>query len=95
MSTTAGRLINASGTIAAGATAQDALAEAARQYLLIQNPIGAAETLFVDIGTTAAPATAIGLAAGERLVFENSFCPSQRVSVYATTIAHAYVCKWA
>lgn len=91
-----GHIKNASGTVATGGTAQDALpVDAGRQYLLIQNPKAAAETLYVDFGLNAAAATAIGLEPGESLKFENKFVPTDRVSVNAATSAHAFVLKWA
>lgn len=88
-------LVDRSGAITTGGAAQDAAAaNSGRQYLLIQN-IDAAEALWVNLGATAAVATAgsITLAAGASLVFESGPCATGRVSVVAATTGHKFTVK--
>lgn len=88
---------DASGTVATGGTAQDALAaNKGRVYLFIQN-LDAAEDLWVNIGATAAVATpgSLLIVAKGSLVYEAEVCVTGRVSVIAATTAHPFTLKHA
>lgn len=82
-------------TVTTGGTAVTAEAsDSARRYLFVQNPIGASETLFVNIGATATTTgNSYELAAGGVLEFGGTVIPTELVSVIAATSAHRYICK--
>ena len=93
-----GHMTDASGTIAVGGTAQVLLpANSARQYLFIQNPITATETLRFCSDVTATTTNSFELAAGGSATFssDNGFMPTGAISILAATGAHAYIAKWA
>ena len=88
-----GLLTNYGGTITTGGTAQQVIAaNPIRNYLLVQNPSAAPESLFVDFGEVASTAS-IELVPGMTLTFESSFMTTQYVSMYAATTGHAFVIK--
>lgn len=91
-----GHMYDASGTIATGGTAQELLpAKPGRRYLMVQNPIAAAETLRVNCDATATTTNSYELAPGGVLEFtENDFVPTSAVSILAATSAHAFIAKW-
>jgi hypothetical protein len=91
-----GALIDGSGTIAAGGTAQQAIAALlGRVYLYVQN-LDAAETLYVNFGAVAtAGAGSIQLLPGGSQVYEADYIPSGLVSVIAATTGHQYTVKQA
>jgi hypothetical protein len=89
-----GAFTDISGTITAGGTAQTiSAASLTRRYLLIQN-VDPDEDMWVDFGVDAVEdQPSIRLAPYGSIVFENSFVPSQAVSVIATTTAHPFTAK--
>jgi hypothetical protein len=89
---TAGALASRSGTIAVGATAQNAIGtNATRRYLLVRNPKNATESLWLSlVGTAAATSPSLELSAGEAYVAETGFIPTNAVSVFALTTGHAF-----
>lgn len=95
--TPVGVFVDGSGTLAAGATAEDALpANGGRQYLFIQNiEASGGDDLLVDFGTDAAPGTAFVIAPGAALEFgwHTGTVPTGRVSVYGATLGNAFVLK--
>lgn len=93
-----GALNDYSGSITAGATAQQLIAaNSARRYLIIQNISDTA--MWVNFGTTAVgDQPSIKLPAdsgsgGGSLVFEGSFVPSGLVSLMCATTGKKFVCK--
>jgi hypothetical protein len=88
-------LTDASGTITAGGTAQNALAvNSGRQYLLVHNPTTETEALLVNVtGGTAAATNAVHLAPGGTLEFD-TFTPGDTVSVLAATTGHKFIIWW-
>lgn len=98
-----GALSNASGIVAAGGTAQTALAaDTDRFYLFIQNPTtktgGTTETesLWFDIGSTAVLfQPSIELAPGQSICYETAYIPTGEISVKAATTGHQFVIKYA
>lgn len=88
-------LTDRSGTIAAGATAQQlAAANSSRRYLIIANPITATEALWFNFTTTAVVGSpSIGLNAGDSFVMEAGPISTEAISVIAATIGHAYTAK--
>lgn len=89
-----GHLRDLSISVTAGATAQDAEGDnAGRQYILVHNPLSESEKILVDIGATAAANTAVELASGGSLIFENSFIPTGKISILAATTGHKVVVK--
>lgn len=91
-----GVLTDRSGTIAAGGTAQNAMAaNANRKYLLVINPSDATEALSMNF-TTAAVNTgqpSILLDPGDSFVMEGDFVSTEAISVNAATTGHAFVAK--
>lgn len=91
-----GTLIDRSGTITAGGTAQTGVAaKADRRYLLVQNKSTASESFWVNFGGTAAVADSpsIEIAPGVTLTFESGFVPSGAISVIAATTGTAFTIK--
>lgn len=89
---------DASDTITAGGTAQEALAaNSGRKFLMIQNPTTASEDLWFSLTGTAAVDTegSYSLAAGGAMAFEGPFLPSNAVSVIAATTGHKFTINWA
>jgi hypothetical protein len=89
-----GAVTDASSTLTAGGTAEDALASnLTRRWLFIQN-VDDTEDLWVDIGTDAVTSQpSIRLVAKAMLVFDGNFVPTARISVVADTTDHPYVAK--
>jgi hypothetical protein len=87
-----GPLTDRSGTLTAGGAAQEAVAaNTSRNYLLIRNPINATEELWVNLtGTATAASPSVRLDAGDYLIFEAGFIPTNAVSVFAATTGHAF-----
>lgn len=87
-----------SGTIAAGATAQTAIAlNASRKGWCIQNPstagaqgIGTAESLWVRVNGAAGPNVGTEVVSGNQVCNSPGLIDTAAVSVYATTISHKY-----
>ena len=99
--TASGTLTNITGAITAGGTAQQALAaNTVSRYLMIGNPAYTStgttitNTLFVDFGLNA-NMTSIPIAPGAVLVFEQSFIPTNAISIYASDTSHPYYIKYA
>jgi hypothetical protein len=92
---TSGALTDRSGTITAGGTAQQAAAvNAARKYLLVQNPTDGAESFWFSADATAVAASpSVEVAPGVTLTFEGSFVPSSAISVIAATTGTAFTIK--
>jgi hypothetical protein len=91
----AGTLTDHSGTLTAGATAQQAVAaEADRKFLFVQN-VDPAEVLWVNVGVVAVQGQpSIQLIAGAICPpIGSNYVPTGLVSVIATTIGHPFVCK--
>jgi len=91
-----GPLTDLSGTVTNGTTSQQvAPLTLYRKYILIQNPVGATETLFFNFGAAASVAGgSIGLAAGQ--IYERAgptFVPTDAINVTATTTGHAFTIK--
>jgi len=81
-----------SATITTGGVSQVALtANQFRRYVMILNPVGATETLYISSGSTVASATTISLAPGQSIVFETLFMTTDAWNVFAATTGHAYV----
>lgn len=82
-----------SGSITLGGTAQTVMAaNAQRRYLFFQNVSN--EAMRLDIGATAANATAIVIdGSNQGLVFEGSFVPKGAVSVLGATTGKAFIAK--
>lgn len=91
---TQGSLIDKSGALAAGNTAEDAAAaNTTRKYLFIQN-IDATEDLWFNLGVTAvADKPSMRLGPGDTFVMEASFVSTGKVSVIAATTGHKWVAK--
>lgn len=85
-------LVDRSGTIASGGTAQEVCAaNSKRSYLLLQNVSGA--DLWINFDATAVAAQpSMLLASGAGLVFDSKV-PLGAISVYGASGAQAYVCK--
>lgn len=93
-----GNLVDGSGSIAAGGTAQDVFAtNHGRQYLLIQNISDT--TMWVNFGTDAVEdQPSIQIVAGAALEFSaagTGVVPTARVSIRCSTIAKKFVAKQA
>lgn len=97
-----GALTDRGGSIAAGGTSQTGVAaNAARQYLLLQNPISVTEALYVNFDGVPAPLTGTGsintaveLAPGGSLEYTApGYIPTGSVTVNAITTAHKYIAK--
>lgn len=91
-----GPLTDASGTIAAGGTAQSALAaNPSRKYLFISNLD--ADILWVNFGAVAAVSTpgSIPVLQNGALVYETGFIPTGAISVVGATTGNKYTLKWA
>lgn len=89
-----GHFKDASGSIAAGGTAQTALAENRdRDYLLVQNV--SSGDLFVDFDGTAAVADqpSVKIAAGAAFVWETRFVPTGAVSIIGATTGQKFTIK--
>lgn len=88
-------LADASGTVTTGGTSQQVLpVHPDRSYLFCQNPVGAAGTLFVNIG--AAASTTGGsyeLAPGGTMTFVVPFVPTNAVNVTSATTGARFICK--
>lgn len=87
-------ITNRSGQISTGGTAQQAAAtNASRNYLLIQNPSNAGESLWYSLDTIAVAASpAIELQPGQSYESTN-VVPTGAVSVIAATTGHKYTVK--
>lgn len=81
-----------SGTLTTGSTSQQVMAaNTARRFLLVMNPIGATETLFIGCGITATTASGmITLAPGGSWIESGAAVPSNAINVNAVTTAHAF-----
>lgn len=81
-----------SGTMTTGSTSQQVMAaNATRRYLLIENPVGATETLFVGVGITASTASgSISLVPGGSYCESGAAVPSNAINVNAATTGHAF-----
>lgn len=90
-----GALTNRSGTITAGATAQSMMsANAARRYLLIQNPTTGSESFWINFTTTAVQSQpSIEVAPGVTFIWEGTFIPTEAISVIASTTATPFIAK--
>lgn len=88
-------IFDGSGTLTTGGTAQVAfIANSNRSYLMVQNPIAATETLFVNIAATASTSAAsYELAPGGSITFQAGTAPIAAVSVNAVTTGHRWVAK--
>lgn len=91
---TQGSLVDKSGTLATGATAQDAaVANTTRKYLFIQN-LDDTEDLWFNLGVTAvADQPSIRLGPGDSFTMESSFVSTGKVSVIAATTGHKWSAK--
>lgn len=90
------RIKDASAVIADANVSQELLpADPGRQYLLIQNPVGATTTLFVDFDQAAVPGEAVELDAGCVMRFENCVIAVSQVTVRSATDAAQVICKYA
>jgi hypothetical protein len=89
-----GPLADHSGTITIAGTAQTIMvANAERNYLLIQNQHATAD-LWVDFGKKAVQGQpSIRLPAGANIVFEDSFIPTNAVSVVGGTLSQPFTAK--
>ena len=88
-----GTLIDRSGTITLGGTAQSlAPANASRKYFLFQNI--SAGNLYINFTTTAvALQPSITVAAGGSFVMESSFVSGEAISVIGATTGQAFTAK--
>lgn len=83
-----GALTDASSTITTGGTAQEAVASNAdRVFLQIVCPLHATESIYFSLVGTAAvdAAGSIELQAGDSVIYDGTFVPSDAVSVIAAT----------
>lgn len=86
-------MADASGTLAAASTSQLAVAaNAARQFLLIQN-VSAADLWINETVAAVLAQPSIKIAAGASLVFDGTFCPTGAINIIGGTISQAYVVK--
>jgi len=100
-----GKAINASGTITAGGTSQQALAgDGSRHFLEIHNPslkadgvTAETEALRFNFGAACTALNSYTLAPGATAAYsiENGLCPIDAVHVLAATTGHVFVIKWA
>ena len=83
-------------TVAAGGTAENALAaDAARTYVEILNPSTETEVIYFRFdGTAAADKTSRSLIAGQAWWNPPGFCPKGALSVLAATTGHVIVVKY-
>lgn len=90
-----GAMVNLSGTIAAGGTAQDIYtATETIQYIFVGNPLDETESLYVDFGRNADDdGSSYELEPGDHLEFSGSWIPTGTISVMAATTGHAYTAK--
>lgn len=91
-----GTLTNRSGTITAGGTAQTLAAiNAARRYLLVENPCAQTESLWINFTTaavTSQPSVEIA-PCGSFLMSASNFVSTELISVIATTTSHPFIAK--
>lgn len=89
-----GTLTNRSGVLAAGATSQQLMAaNAARRYFFIQN-LDAAEDLWFNFTSNAVVGQpSIKLGPGQAYENPPHFCSTEKITVIATTINHAFAAK--
>lgn len=81
-----------SGTVAAGAAAQQVVAaDTARSYFLFQN-LSSADLYLRFTGTASAGAGSLKIPAGGSYVLDGGFVSSQAASVYGATTGQAYTC---
>jgi hypothetical protein len=87
--------IPCSGTIAAGGVSQIATpGDAARAWLVIENPITATEPLLVGFGPSEPATTGVTeIGAGGSMSFLAGVVPSGQVKVSAATTGHRYICR--
>lgn len=92
-----GGLTDRSGTTSnvAGTSTQAMAANSSRRYLLVQNPVDAAETLYVNVG---APASAVSnnsveLSPGASMIFEAGYVPVGAVFVATATASLPFIAK--
>lgn len=91
ISSFAGKLKNASGSITAGSTPQTILEEdLGRRYLLIQNTSDT--VMHVAFGESATTTNSIRLEAGSSVIFEFSFVPVDYVSLLCATAGKTFTC---
>jgi hypothetical protein len=97
--TISGTLTDRSGTVTAGGTSQTLAAiNAARKYILIENPINAVngETLFINF-TSAASTSAAGsiqIAPGGSINLNiGTYITTELITVTAATTGHAFIAK--
>lgn len=76
-----------------GTSTQAAAANTSRKYFFIQNPHASA-VLYVNFGASAGSSgSSYKLAAGDSLVFEDGFVPTDAVNVASDTASVAYAAK--
>lgn len=90
-----GPFTDRSGTITVGGTSQQlAAANAARRYLIVQNPPTATENLYINFTTAASTgAGSIGLIPGSAYTMESDFINTEAVTVIAATTGHVFTAK--
>ncbi len=92
-----GTLTDRSGTVATGGVSQTlAVANANRNYLLIENPTNATEPLYINFTNAAAVggSSSISLAPGGSFtMIAPAFVSTELVTVTATTTGHAFTSK--
>lgn len=89
---TTGALTDRSGTITTGGTAQNAAAaNASRRYLLVRNPLSAAQPLYFNLtGMATADSPSMRLDPGDTFVMEGLFVASNAVSVLGATTGNKF-----
>lgn len=89
-----GPLLDHSGTITTGGTAQPLMPyNGERSYLFIQNNHATAD-LWIDFGQTAVGSQpSMRLPAGADLVFEDSFIPTNAISIFGGTSTQPFTAK--
>lgn len=92
-----GTVTDRSGALTAGSASEEIMAaNPDRKYLLIQNPVDASETLYVNFTTVADELTnngSIELAAGGSILMEGAFVSTEAVNVNAVTTNHYFIAK--
>jgi hypothetical protein len=87
-----GPLTDHSDTITTGGVAQDAMAvNSSRKFARLKNPDTATEDLYYSFTGTASASSDV-LHAGDEMIAV-SFVPTQALSVFAATTAHAFVAE--
>lgn len=91
-----GTLTNRSGAVTTGGTSQQiAAANAARKWLLLQNPSTNAESLWIQFGATAAvtDSPSVEIPVGASMTFEGTFLFTDAVQVIAATTGTKWTAK--